>query len=675
VTSLQESVVPDGLVAEFPNSADHHNQMAKIAVDLAVLAMNAPTPEFKPLSTQQTQTIELVSSGYDNGQIAQELNISEETIKSILRVSFKKLGARNRNHAMYRAFEEEAIERKKEIEPKEIGELRPSEHQVLQLIASGFTDKEIALERNRSVWTINSQVRKILEKLGTNSRTGAVRTAIEADILPIYGEEIKNRRKILETASFLMTLAFAGEEHKKEDEDAPETRPRPGMYLDWIAETLIAFNGRTLRLSDVAGVVYQEEYDPKKAWVSANKINAVMNNSKSSSSLKNRLSQRGYKYFRFHIKQPQGTIEVRLTGVPIGTEASVGDINESTRPTDEEIKEIAAKIRQDEINYIQQKADEKARLATQKERERQERDNNTPPGRLAVFLDTHRNEPFPIAELVPIAFPDSEERLAVLKQKISKIINDGSLHRRLDGREASLHKANFRPEGYKLDTAVLVCTGKGELSQRILELEADQERKNHEREVDASWAEHVVPIKRDQKVTARQAKKEYSDWNKSEIIIEKEEKRQEDERRREWQAQQIQARREEKAKQANRERTKSVRKTTKPIRHQVPLTSTKPKTITSKKFAAKGNLGKGFTDLQKKLLAREMLVDKGFRKHIKLTSAHETFLRALVVGISIEEVAEKSKKPVEEIEELLRIGNLYLDFLPKNPTETESASA
>ena len=460
--SPQESVVPDDLKAEPLIPADHRNQMAKIAIDLAVFAMNAPTPEFRPLSARQTQLIELVSLGYHNGQIAQELNISEETVKGILCMSFEKLGAKNRSHAVYRAFEEGVIERKEEIKTTEINELNYSEHQVLQLIAKGHTDKEIALERRRSVETVKSQVRKILEKLGASNRTGAVRVAIEADILSTQSDEIKNRRKILETASFLVAFAFTWEGHNEENEDTTENKPRSGMYLDWIAETLIVFNGRTLRLSDVAGVVYQEEYDPKRAWVSANRINAQINNPKSASSLENRLSQRGYKYFRFHVKQPRGAIEVRLMCAPTGTDVGVEDINESTRPNDEEIKEIAAKIRQDEISYGRQKAEEKAGRTAQKERERQERDNNTPLGRLAVFLGAHKNEPFPIAELAPIAFPDSVESLAVLKQKISKIINDGSLHKRLDEREASLHKASFRPDGYIQDTAVLMVLKDGE---------------------------------------------------------------------------------------------------------------------------------------------------------------------------------------------------------------------
>ena len=96
-----------------------------------------------------------------------------------------------------------------------------------------------------------------------------------------------------------------------------------------------------------------------------------------------------------------------------------------------------------------------------------------------------------------------------------------------------------------------------------------------------------------------------------------------------------------------------------------------PPRVYGKKIGETNDLKREFTDLQAKLLAREMLLDEDFRKHINLSPAQEIFLQALMVGIGIEEVAEKSKRPVEEIEKLLRIGDLYLDFLPKEP-ETDS---
>lgn len=522
MTSPQESVVPKELETGPPiTPADYPDQLAKMAVDLAIRAMNAPTPEFSPLSPRQTQVIELISLGLTDKQIAKELNIAFESVRSFSKQIYKKIGAKNRSHAVYRTFEEGVLQRKEEIEVTQVRDLGHKEYQVLQLIAEGHTDKEIALERGRGVETIKSQVRKILEKLGTNDRTNAVKVAIEADVLPIHGDEVKNRRKILESASFLMALAFAGEEHNGEDEDSSETKPRSGMYLDWAASTLMEFQGRTLAINDIAKVVYADDFEHDRRRVNT-RTNALLSHPQSRGALKERLSQLGFKFSKTHVKSRYGK-QVRVICLPLETELNPEDIDESTRPTDGEIKQTVAKIRHDEISYRQQKIEDKAKRTAQEELEKQERDDNTPPGRLTVFLNAHRNQPFPIAELVPVAFPDSEESSSVLKQKISKIINEGTVHDRLDGREASLHKASFKPEGHKWPTVVLVSTDKGEPSQWILELEADQERKKRQREINQAWSEHGRQVKESEGQSKEKTRSEIRDWQVGERLLDQRE--------------------------------------------------------------------------------------------------------------------------------------------------------
>ncbi|CDE93038.1 TPA: LuxR family transcriptional regulator [Candidatus Gastranaerophilales bacterium HUM_6] len=52
--------------------------------------------------------------------------------------------------------------------------LSPKEHNVLTLIACGFTDKEVALKLNISIRTVQSHIASILLKLKARNRVNAV---------------------------------------------------------------------------------------------------------------------------------------------------------------------------------------------------------------------------------------------------------------------------------------------------------------------------------------------------------------------------------------------------------------------------------------------------------------------------------------------------------------------
>lgn len=62
---------------------------------------------------------------------------------------------------------------KSEIEGS-LMKLSPKEHDVLTLIACGFTDKEIALKLNISIRTVQSHLSSILLKLNARNRVNAV---------------------------------------------------------------------------------------------------------------------------------------------------------------------------------------------------------------------------------------------------------------------------------------------------------------------------------------------------------------------------------------------------------------------------------------------------------------------------------------------------------------------
>lgn len=52
--------------------------------------------------------------------------------------------------------------------------LSPKEHDVLTLIACGFTDKEVALKLNISIRTVQTHIASILLKLKARNRVNAV---------------------------------------------------------------------------------------------------------------------------------------------------------------------------------------------------------------------------------------------------------------------------------------------------------------------------------------------------------------------------------------------------------------------------------------------------------------------------------------------------------------------
>lgn len=62
---------------------------------------------------------------------------------------------------------------KSEIEGS-LMKLSPKEHDVLTLIACGFTDKEVALKLNISIRTVQSHLSSILLKLNARNRVNAV---------------------------------------------------------------------------------------------------------------------------------------------------------------------------------------------------------------------------------------------------------------------------------------------------------------------------------------------------------------------------------------------------------------------------------------------------------------------------------------------------------------------
>ena len=64
-------------------------------------------------------------------------------------------------------------------EPRGYGGLSPREHEVLQHVAAGLTNRQIADKLIISVATVNYHVTSVLNKLGADNRTQAVTIATQ----------------------------------------------------------------------------------------------------------------------------------------------------------------------------------------------------------------------------------------------------------------------------------------------------------------------------------------------------------------------------------------------------------------------------------------------------------------------------------------------------------------
>ncbi len=75
------------------------------------------------------------------------------------------------------------IEENDPEEHKKIESLTPREREILVMVSDGFTDKEIAREKNISYYTVTTHVKRIYQKLSVKTRVEAARQAIKHGII------------------------------------------------------------------------------------------------------------------------------------------------------------------------------------------------------------------------------------------------------------------------------------------------------------------------------------------------------------------------------------------------------------------------------------------------------------------------------------------------------------
>jgi DNA-binding CsgD family transcriptional regulator len=78
--------------------------------ELVDVEVQAGEPARGPLSSREREVLVLVAGGYELKDIAAELTISVPTVRTHLRNALRKLGARNRAHAIALAMQEGAID-------------------------------------------------------------------------------------------------------------------------------------------------------------------------------------------------------------------------------------------------------------------------------------------------------------------------------------------------------------------------------------------------------------------------------------------------------------------------------------------------------------------------------------------------------------------------------------
>ncbi|HCM51757.1 TPA: hypothetical protein DIS56_01335 [Candidatus Saccharibacteria bacterium] len=226
---------------------------------------------------------------------------------------------------------------------------------------------------------------------------------------------------------------------------------RQGMYVDWIVEALVALSGRTVAFKDLAKVLYWEDYELLSSVVRNTRVNETFRGA--SGKIERELANRGFKLLEARTDSGQ----IRLLIVPTDSDRDHTAMSETDRPNDAELERIATVQRHNEFLLKQQKQKIEQNRKEEKSLARKALANNSPPARIAEFLYRNIDQQYTLAELVEVAFPNSGESSAVLKQKISKILNDGSVHRRIKEKGAALNKEIFRQPYESWDTVALRC--------------------------------------------------------------------------------------------------------------------------------------------------------------------------------------------------------------------------
>jgi len=99
---LLKDMLPDELVFAIKNV---HSGMMSISPSIITRSMSnnssSNIPQwFKELNSKELQILELITHGYDNNEIAREVNLAKQTVKNYVSLIYEKMQVRDRMQAM-----------------------------------------------------------------------------------------------------------------------------------------------------------------------------------------------------------------------------------------------------------------------------------------------------------------------------------------------------------------------------------------------------------------------------------------------------------------------------------------------------------------------------------------------------------------------------------------------
>ena len=147
----------------------------------------ASEPSLVDMPTRaETDVLRLLPTQFTARQIAENLFLSVNTVKSHQKRLHRKLGAHSRTEAVDRAnalglLDPPDPRRREDVssdpKPQLVNPLTTTETNVLRLLRSDLTTREIAKVLHVSVNTVKSHQKRLHQKLGAHSRTEAVERA------------------------------------------------------------------------------------------------------------------------------------------------------------------------------------------------------------------------------------------------------------------------------------------------------------------------------------------------------------------------------------------------------------------------------------------------------------------------------------------------------------------
>ena len=135
------------------------------------------------LTERELDLLRRQASGQKQREIAPDLFMTASGVDSLSRRIVKRLGARNLAHAIHIAHQNRLLD------PPAGVELPGPLVEVLELVADGCTNAEVAHRLRRSQHTVADQVREARRRLGARDRAHAAVLAVEQGLIRRPGRQ------------------------------------------------------------------------------------------------------------------------------------------------------------------------------------------------------------------------------------------------------------------------------------------------------------------------------------------------------------------------------------------------------------------------------------------------------------------------------------------------------